>query len=107
MHIDLTGIEEKAAEQAAERDRNFSEAMQKLQERNQQHNAAISASITGAVENTVNAAEEMQQEIEAIEAEAERNIDATKRRYAAAYGLKDWNTTTEDALRELSRSLKK
>lgn len=104
MEIDYKTMEEKAAEQAAERDRKFSEAMQELQERKKRSLENIGEMMEKAVANNEGAESKMNEEIAAVEAEAADRINRIRKHYAENYGGKEWNETAEESLRKFVKS---
>ena len=103
MGIDFKTMEEKAKEQREERDRKFSEGMKRMQDSILEQQNETMVLWEKSVRRNETAKAEMQKEIAEIEAEAERRIAETKKRYAVSYGQKEWNTSADDALREFVR----
>lgn len=105
--MDFKLMEERAKEEALNHDRKFSEDMQRMKENALQKQRESAELWAASIRSNEEAQESMQKEIADIEAEAEKRIEETKKRYAANYGRKKWNSSTDDALRDLASSLKK
>lgn len=100
-------MEEKAKEEALNRDRKFSEDMQRMKENALQKQRESAELWAASIRSNEEAQESMQKEIDAIKEDAEKRIEQTKQRYAANYGRKTWNSSTDDALRDFVRKLEK
>ena len=107
MSIDFKTMEEKAKEEALNRDRQFSEGMQRMKENAMQKQRETLELWAESIRSNEDAEAAMQKEIAEIEAEAESRIEETRKKYAANYGRKGWNSSTEDALRDFVRGLEK
>ena len=100
-----TEMEQRVAAANAEKDR---QSMDQMQQQIEKDHAASRATIELAekmVEKTKRARDNMNSEIAEIQAEADKQIQNTKDRYAARYGDQKWNTADEKRWRDFTKGI--